>query len=141
MSYTDPTQQDRSEPTIRELIAQITLDISKLISTQIELVKAELSAAAQSAASVFGLIAAALLIFGIAVFFFFFAVAFGLNHLGLPMWASFAIVTLFLILLGALLLFVGIRRAKKIKGPERSAAQMEMTKQAFEDAATNALIK
>lgn len=141
MSNATPPPPQRSDASIRELLAQLTVDISRLISGQIELLKAELKQSAASAGSAFGLIAVAILIFGVGVFFLFFAIAFGLNHLGLPMWASFAIVTLFLFLFGALLLALGSRKAKKIKGPERAAAQAEKTKQAFEDAATGALTK
>lgn len=141
MSSLGQDPSDKSNATIRELLAQVTIDISKLISTQIELVKAELKQSASNAGAAFGLMAAALLVFSVAIFFFFFFVAFLLNHFGLPMWASFLIVTGFLVLVGLIMLIIGIRQAKKIRGPERAAAQMEMTKQAFEDAATSALTK
>lgn len=139
MTSTNQSPDGRVDPSVRELVAQAALETSKLVSTQIELTKAELKESAAQAGATFGMIIAGLMFFSLAGFFFFFMVAFALNQLGLPMWASFGIVTLFLLIVGAILLLVGKKHASKIKGPERSAAQMELTKQAFEDATTSAL--
>ena len=49
----------------------------------------------------------------------------------LPVWAGFGIVTLVLLIVGAILVMVGRKRAKTISGPERSVAALEATKATF----------
>jgi membrane protein implicated in regulation of membrane protease activity len=53
--------------------------------------------------------------------------AYVLVALGLPVWAGFGIVTLLLFIVAAILGLLGKKESAKIKGPERTIAQIEQT--------------
>jgi hypothetical protein len=57
--------------------------------------------------------------------------AWALVALGLPYWAGFGIVALLLLIVAAVLGFLGKKKAEGIKGPERAIAELEKTKLAL----------
>lgn len=119
------------DPSVRDLVLTVADNASTLISAQVELAKAEIRQSAQQAGAAFGLIAAAAALLGIGGIFLLVTIAYVLVQLGLPVWAGFGIVTAVLFIVGLILMLIGRGRAKKVKGPERAKAQLELTKQAF----------
>jgi hypothetical protein len=123
------------DPSVRELVLTVADNASALVSAQVELAKAEIRQSAQQAGAAFGLIAFAIAMIGMGGIFLLVTIAYVLVQLGLPVWAGFGIVTLVLFIIGLILLVVGRGHAKKVKGPERAAEQIEITKKTFSDQA------
>ena len=127
------------EPTIGRLVADASRDISALVHSEITLAKSELTVSVKA-----GGIGAAL--FAIAGFFglliiimLSFAAAYFLTMTGLhPAWA-FLIVAGAYALLAALLVFVGIRKIKKIRAPEKTISTAKKIPSAFKSSSKSAL--
>jgi uncharacterized integral membrane protein len=117
-----------NEPGIVELVRSAAADTTELVKQQIELTKTELQQSVKTAGSSFGLLAVGASIVLLGSIFLLVTIAYVLVQLGLPTWAGFGIVTLFLFIVGAILLLVGRKRAKSVQGPERSIAALEATK-------------
>ena len=129
---TTPTQDpNRVDPSVKELVTSAAHDISTMVSAQFELAKAEIQASAKQAGAAFGLIAAASALAGVAGLFLLVTIAYVLVALGLPIWAGFGIVPLVLLIIALILGLVGVRKAKKVKGPDETKKQIELTKEAF----------
>ena len=127
------------EPTIGRLVADASRDISALVHSEITLAKSELTVSVKA-----GGIGAAL--FAIAGFFglliiimLSFAAAYFLTMTGLhPAWA-FLIVAGAYALLAGLLVFVGIRKLKKIRAPEKTISTAKKIPSAFKSSSKPAL--
>ncbi len=119
-----------SEPSIVELVRSAAADTTELVKQQIELTKAEIQQNVKTAGSSFGILAAGGAILGIGAIFLLVTIAYVIAE-WLPVWAGFGIVTLVLVIVGAILVMVGRKRAKTISGPERSVAALEATKATF----------
>lgn len=122
---TDPT----NDPTVRELVASATADIGRIVSGQIELAKLEMQESARSAGKAAGLVAGALYVLTLFVFFALFTIAYVLVQVGLPVWAGFGIVAVALLVLTVILAAIAKSQAAKVKGPERTVAQLNLLQQ------------
>ncbi len=108
------------EPSVGSLVQSAMADVSMLIRSEIELAKAEIGTSAKKAGVSVGLFGAAGVMAAFAGIFFFITLAEALTALGLPRWVSYAIVTVFLLLLAGIAALVGKRMLKKIEKPERT---------------------
>ena len=125
-----------TEPRLSELIAGATKDVQTLIRGEIQLAKEEVTGAVKKAGvgAGFGIGALSLVLF--AVLLFAFSLAFGIDEIfDWPLWSGFAIVGVLLILVAALLAFLGVRKAKQIRGPEQTILEVNKTKAALADRA------
>lgn len=124
----DKVQPD--EPTIGRLVSDASRDISTLISKEIQLAKSELKVSVKAGGIGAGMFAVAAFLGLMAIIMFSVALAYLIhwNGSGLDLHWAFLIVTLFYLLLAGLLVFIGIRLVKKVKGPERAIAQAQETK-------------
>jgi high-affinity Fe2+/Pb2+ permease len=123
----------KDEPTIGKLVVDAQRDISKLISAEIQLAKAEIAVSVKAGGFgiVFFAVAAfmglmALIIFSVAA-----AYLIHWNGSGLDLHWAFLIVTGFYLLVAGILAFLGIRSVKKVSGPKRALAQAKQNKKAF----------
>ena len=107
------------EPSVGTLAKSAMTDMSTLIRSEIELAKTELATSAKRGGIGAAAFAAAGVMVAFAGFFFFFFLAELLAE-WLPRWASFLIVTVFLVLLAAVVGFIGWRQVKKIRKPEKT---------------------
>ncbi len=118
-----------SEPTVGQLVANASKDLSGLVRGELELAKTELKKTAVAAGTGAGMFAAAAFLALLAIILLSIAAAYGLTALGLhPAWA-FLIVAGFYLLVGAVLVFVGMRALKSAKGPQRA---IETSKESVE---------
>lgn len=126
-------QTQPEEPTIGRLIGDAQKDISKLIQSEIQLAKAELKVSVKNGGTGAGLFAAAgfLLVLAIIIFSIFLAHLIHWNGDGLDLHWAYLIVFGFYTLLAAVLVLIGIRKVKKVKGPQRAIAQAQETKEAL----------
>ncbi|WP_433499228.1 phage holin family protein [Sphaerimonospora sp. CA-214678] len=106
------------------LVAQASHQISTLVRSEIELAKAELKFDAKRVGTAAGLFGAAAFIAHLCLILASFAIAYGLIALGLAQWLAFAIVTVFYLLVAALLVFVGYRRLKGLAGMRRTTRSL-----------------
>jgi Putative Actinobacterial Holin-X, holin superfamily III len=120
-----------SDPTIGRLVSDASRDLSSLIRSEIRLAKSEiqvsikaggLGVALLAVAGFFGLMS--LIMLSIAAAFFI-----HWNGQGLSLHWAFLIVFGFYLLLAGVLAFVGIRKLKKVRAPEKAIAQASETKQ------------
>lgn len=108
------------EPSIGSLVQSAMADVSTLVRSEIELAKSELGTSAKRAGlgvAFFGVAGVMALFAGI---FFFISLAEFLTWLGLERWISYLIVFGLLLLIAGLAAFIGVRKLKKIKKPERT---------------------
>ncbi|WP_086783513.1 phage holin family protein [Crossiella equi] len=112
-------EAEPGEQTIGGLVREATTHLSVLLRSELELAKAELGAEVKKGlkGSVYFILAVAVLAF--SMFFLFFT--FGeLLSVWLPRWAGFGIVFLLMLVTAGLLGFLGYRRVRTIRGPQRT---------------------
>ena len=126
-------QVNTDEPTIGKLVVDAQRDISKLISSEIQLAKSELKVSIKAGGTGAALFAAAAFPGLLAVIMFSVALAYLIhwNGSGLDLHWAFLLVVLIYLLLAGLLVFVGVRKVKQVKGPERAIAQAKQNSAAF----------
>jgi hypothetical protein len=119
------------DQSIGSLVHDATQHISTLVRAEVELAKSELIGEAKKAVrgSVYFLIAVVVLLY--SSFFFFFALAELLADIGLWRSASYGIVFALMLLFDGLCGFLGWRKVKKIKAPERTIGSVKETAAAF----------
>jgi hypothetical protein len=115
-----PTSDD---PTIGRLVADASRDISSLITKEIELAKSELKVSVQAGGIGIALFAAAGFLVLLGVIFLSIALGFFIHWLGLGYGVSFLLVFALYLLLAGLLGFIGFRKVKQVKAPEKAIAQ------------------
>ncbi len=121
---TDPGQ----ERTFGQLVASAAQDISTLVRGEIALAKLEVTSQIKKAGRGGVLLAAAGVVAFYSVYFIFITLAEGIQALGLPRWLSFLIVTVFLLLIAAVLALLGIRKMKTVKPvPEKTIDNAQQT--------------
>lgn len=129
-----PETNPAGEQSIKALVAAAVADLQRLIKAQIALAKLELQQSGRAAGKTGILLAGALSMAAMGGVFLLVTLAYVLVALGLPVWAGFGIVTLVLFIVAAILGLLGKRESGKIKGPERTIAQIEQTKASLQSA-------
>lgn len=107
-------------PSIGQLVSDASTHLSTIIHGEIELAKLELKSSVKNAGVGIGLFLGAAVILVFSLTFGFIALAEGLAALGLSRWLAFLIVFAFLLVLVGLFVFVGIKKVKKVKAPEKT---------------------
>ncbi|MDR8407652.1 phage holin family protein [Nonomuraea sp. 3-1Str] len=120
--------QTPEEESLGSLVAQASNHISTLVRSEIELAKAEFRFDAKRVGTAGGLFAAAAFMAHLCLILASFTIAYALSH-WLPDWLSFLIVTVFYLLVAALLVFIGIRRLKGLAGMKRTARSIKGLKE------------
>jgi hypothetical protein len=121
-----PTEAE--EPTIGRLVADASRDISSLVRNEIALAKAELKVSLKYGGTGAGLFAAAGFLGLLAVIMVSVAFAYFLHMTGLHLAWCFLIVFGAYLLLAGLLAFIGVRKVKKVRPPERAIHQAQEAK-------------
>jgi hypothetical protein len=125
----EPVKDD--DPTIGRLISDASRDISTLISKEIQLAKSELKVSVRTGGIGAALFAVAGFLLLIAIILLSMTAAYFIHWAGLGLQWSFLIVTGFYILVAVILAFVGLRKVKKVRGPERAIHQAQEAKTAL----------
>jgi uncharacterized membrane protein YqjE len=123
-----------SEPSLGALVSQATSSMSTLIRGEIELAKLELKSSVKNAGVGAGLFVAAAVLLVYSLTFGLIALAEGLVAAHLWRWAAYLIVFGFLVLLAALLAFVGVRKVKRVKAPQQTIDTTKDTVTALKNA-------
>ncbi|MEJ7793960.1 MAG: phage holin family protein [Nocardioides sp.] len=120
-----PEPVNDTDPTIGRLVSDASRDISGLISQEIALAKSELKVSVKQGGLGIGLFAAAGFVAVLAIIMLSVAIAYFIhwNGSGLSLHWAFLIVFVFYLLIAGLLAFVGIRKVKQVRGPEKAMRQ------------------
>ena len=125
MATVQPPRPQVEEPTIGRLVSDATRDVSTLVRGEIELAKAELKVSLRAGGVGAALLAVAAVLCLIAVILLSFAIAYFIVMAGLhPAWA-FLIVFGAYLLLAAIFAFVGLRKVKQVRPPERAILEAQ----------------
>jgi hypothetical protein len=112
------TQQD--EPTLGQLVASASRDLSLLVRSEIELAKAEVRVDVRNGIKGGAMFGAAAFLGLLAVILLSIAAAYGLTALGLHPALAFLIVAAAYLLVAGILALIGRRAVKKVGPPERT---------------------
>ena len=126
--------QNGDEPTVGQLVANASKDLSSLVRSEIELGKTELKKAAVKAGTGAGMFAAAAFLVLLVIVLLSIAAAFGLTAAGLHPAIAFLIVAGVYLLIAAVLVFIGMRVLRTAKGPERAIETSKESVEALEKA-------
>ena len=121
---------------IGALVKDATVHMSTLIRSEIELAKLEVTKSLKTAliGSVFFIGAAAIGLF--ALFFAWFVLA-EVIAIWLPRWAAYLITMGVMLAIAGALVFLGLKKIKKVKKPERTIATLQETASTLKAAATH----
>lgn len=119
-----PPVQD-TDPTIGRLVTDASRDISTLISKEIQLAKSELKVSIRAGGMGVAFFAAAGFVAVLAVIMLSVAIAYLIhwNGSGLDLHWAFLIVFGFYLIVAALLVWLGVRKVKKVRPPEKAIHQ------------------
>jgi cytochrome c biogenesis protein CcdA len=109
-----------TEPSIGELVSQASEHLSMLVRAEVELAKLELRSSVKNAGVGAGMFAAAGVVLVFSLTFGFFALAEGLAAAGLYRWVAFLVVFGLLLIVVGVLAFLGVRKVKRVKAPQRT---------------------
>jgi hypothetical protein len=123
-----PDLPSKDEPTIGRLVGDATRDISTLVRSEIALAKTELKVSVKAGGLGIGLFAGAAFLGLLAVIMLSVAIAYFIHMTGLDLAWCFLIVFLLYVLVAGLLAFIGLRKVKQVKAPERAIHQAQETK-------------
>ena len=112
-----------TDPTIGRLVTDASRDISGLIQKEIQLAKSELKVSVKAGGIGVGLFAAAAFLAVLAVIMLSVAIAYFIHWAGLGLHWSFLIVFGAYLLIAGLLAFIGIKKVKQVRGPEKAISQ------------------
>lgn len=126
------TPAELEEPTIGKLVADASRDLSSLVQNEIALAKSELKVSVKAGGLGIGFFAAAAFIAVLAIIMLSVAFAYLISLTGLHLAWCFLIVFAVYLLLAALLGFLGVKKVKKVRAPERAIHQAQETKTIFQ---------
>jgi hypothetical protein len=117
----------KDDPTLGKLVADASRDISSLVRQEIALAS-ELRVSVKAGGFGIGLFAGAAFIGVLAIIMLSVAIAYFIHMTGLDLAWCFLIVFVLYVLLAALLAFVGTKKVKQVRAPERAIHQAQETK-------------
>ena len=119
------------EPTIGKLVVDASRDVSGLIQKEIALAKSELRVSVKAGGLSIGLFAGAAFLGLLAIIMLSVAIAHFISFTGLDLAWGFLIVFFLYVLLAGLLAFVGLKKIKKVRPPEKAIGQAKAIPGAF----------
>lgn len=126
-----------SEPSIGTLVADATESFSALLHGEIELAKLELKASVRNAGTGAVMFIGAGVILAFSLTFGLIALAEGLVTLHIWRWAAYLIVFGFLVLLALVLVFIGVRKVKRVRPPKQTIDSTKETVTALRQATSH----
>ena len=118
----------KDDPTLGRLFADASRDISSLVRQEIALAKTELQISVKTGGLGIGLFAGAAFIGVLAVIMLSVAIAYFIHMTGLDLAWCFLIVFVLYVLVAGLLAFLGVKKVKQVRAPERAIYQAQETR-------------
>jgi uncharacterized membrane protein YqjE len=122
---------EEAEPTLGRLVADASRDISTLIQSEIALAKSELRLSVKAGGAGAAFLALAAFLGLIVIILASITIAQFIIWAGLDPWWAYLIVTGAYLLIAALFAWIGVRKFKKVRGPEKTIATAKEIPQAF----------
>ena len=129
MAHREPVQVE--EPTIGKLVVDASRDVSTLLRSEIALAKSELKVSVKAGGIGLALFGVAAFLGLLAIIMLSVAFAYFLHFTGLDLAWCFLIVFAVYVLLAGLLAFIGLKKVKQVKAPERAIEQGKQIPSAF----------
>lgn len=123
-----PDVPSKDDPTLGKLVSDASRDISALLRGEIALAKSELQVSVKAGGLGIGLFAAAAFLVLLAVVMLSTAIAYFLHMTGLDLAWCYLIVFVLYVAIAGLLAFIGVKKVKQVKAPERAIHQAQETK-------------
>ena len=123
-----PDVPSPDEPTIGKLVADASRDLSTLLHGEIALAKSELKISVKNGGTGAGLFAGAAVLGLLAVIMLSVALAYFLTMTGLHQAWCFLIIFGVYLLVAGVLAYLGIKKVKKVRAPERAIHQAQEAK-------------
>ena len=130
MAHRDPVTNEE-EPTIGKLVVDASRDVSALIKYEIELAKSELKVSVKAGGISIGLFAGAAFLVLLAIIMLSGAFAYFLHMTGLDLAWCFLIVFAVYVAVAGAMAFIGVKKIKQVKPPERAIEQAKEIPSAF----------
>ena len=126
-------QPVQDEPTIGRLVSDASRDISSLVQKEIQLAKSELKVSVRNGGLGAGLFLGAAFFAVMALIIFSVALAYFIhwNGSGLDLHWAFLIVFGLYLLVAALLGYIGFRKVRKVRPPDKAIAEAQDIKKAL----------
>jgi uncharacterized membrane protein YqjE len=121
------TRRDAEQASVGQLVADASKQFSTLLHSEIELAKLELKSSVKNAGVGVGFFGAALALLVFSLTFGLIALAEGIHATGIYRWLSYLIVFGLLLIVAGLLVLLGYRKVKRVKGPTRTIATSKDT--------------
>ena len=118
----------KDDPTLGKLVSDASRDVSSLVRQEIALAKSELKVSVKAGGTGIALFAVAAFLGLLAVIMLSVAIAYFIHFTGLDLAWCFLIVFIAYLLLAGLLAFIGLRKVKQVRAPERAIHQAQETK-------------
>ena len=123
-----PGVPSAEDPTIGRLVADATRDISSIVHNEIALAKSELKVSIKNGGTGAGLFGGAAFLGVLAIIMLSVAFAYFLSMTGLHLaWCFLIVFAVYLLIAGAMA-FLGVKKVKKVRAPERAMHQAQETK-------------
>jgi hypothetical protein len=132
VSTTQTDVPSKDDPTLGRLVADASRDISSLLRAEIALAKSELRMSAKAGGVGVALFAAAAFLALLAIIMLSVSIAYFVHLTGLDLAWCFLIVFALYMLIAGLLGFIGFRKVKQVRAPERAIHQAQETKSILE---------
>jgi len=130
VSDTEPKEPGASLP---ELMGRLGEDVSSLVTTQLEIAKAELKQEATQSAKAAGTLGGGAFAGSIAVLLLSFALAWGINDAADNAWLGFLVVGVLWGIAAAVLAVTGKKKMDEVRGPQATAAELQADKRLAQD--------
>lgn len=109
-----------AEPSIGDLVQEASESFSTIVRGEIALAKLELRSSVKNGGVGVGMFAAAAVLLAYSLTFGLISLAEGLVSLGIWRWLAYLIVFGFLLVLVAALVFLGVKKVKRVKAPQQT---------------------
>ena len=123
-----PDVPSKDDPTLGKLVSDASRDLSALVRGEIALAKSELKVSVKAGGVGLGLFGAAAFLAVLGIIMLSVAFAYFLHMTGLDLAWCFLIVFVVYVLIAGLLAFIGVKKVKQVKAPERAIHQAQETK-------------
>ena len=120
------------DPTIGKLVADASRDLSSLLRNEIALAKTELKVSVKAGGTGIGFFGGAAFLAVLAVIMLSVGFAFLISMTGLHVAWGFLIVFAVYLLIAGLLAWLGVRKVKQVRAPERAIHQAQEAKTIFQ---------
>jgi hypothetical protein len=123
-----PDVPSKDDPTLGKLVSDASRDLSALVRGEIALAKSELKVSVKAGGVGLGLFGAAAFLAVLGIVMLSVAIAYFVHMTGLDLAWCFLIVFVLYLLIAALLAFIGVKKVKQVKAPERAIHQAQESK-------------